>query len=172
MCCAERTWRRLPGKVGRGRGADGLVWLVDGVGSAMGGRRACCWLLFLSFVPQGIVGLWRLTTHAVVVVDVVWGLLLSSRFWARRPLPGPSCASARLGPQFRFCTMCSAKTGQGSRSIATVGLAKFRTCSSNRNPIMCRFERSAPQLWWVGGRSLSSGHEVGTDSYYETFCRI
>ena len=48
LCCAEWTWRRLPGKVGRGRGADGLVWLVDGVGSAMGGRRACCWLLFRS----------------------------------------------------------------------------------------------------------------------------
>ena len=46
LCCAAWTWGRWSGKVGRGRRADVLVRLVDGVGLAMGGRRACCLLLF------------------------------------------------------------------------------------------------------------------------------
>ena len=48
MCCVAWIWWRLPGEAERGRRADGLVSLADGVGSAMAGRRACCWLLFRS----------------------------------------------------------------------------------------------------------------------------
>eukprot|EP01044_Picomonas_judraskeda_P003141 COSAG03_NODE_251_length_9941_cov_18.085145_12_plen_199_part_00 len=65
LCCAAWTWRQLSAKVGRGRRSDRLVWLVDGIGSAMGGRRACCWLLFR---PAGNCRAARLKAHAVVVV--------------------------------------------------------------------------------------------------------
>ena len=48
MCCVAWIWWRLPGAAERGHRADGLGSLADGVGSAMAGRRACCWLLFRS----------------------------------------------------------------------------------------------------------------------------
>ena len=58
-------WWRLPGEAERGHRADGLVSLADGVGSAMAGRRACCWLLFR---PAGNCRAARLKARAVVVV--------------------------------------------------------------------------------------------------------
>ena len=48
MCCVAWPWWRLSGEAERGRRVDGLGSLADGVGLAMAGRRAFCWLLFRS----------------------------------------------------------------------------------------------------------------------------
>ena len=54
-----------------------------------------------------------------------------SRFWASSSGP-PALARVR-GPNSDRATWAALKTGQGGRSIAAIGLAKFRTCA------MCRF---------------------------------
>lgn len=48
LCCVAWPQRRLSGEVERGRKADVLGSLADGVGLATAGRRACCWLFFRS----------------------------------------------------------------------------------------------------------------------------
>ena len=49
------------------------------------------------------------------------------------PSPGPPALAHVRGPNSDPAPWAAPKTGQGGRSIATIGLAKFRTCA------MCRF---------------------------------
>ena len=120
-----------------------MVWLslAHGVGSAMAGRRACCWLLFL---PQVLVGLRHLSPHTVVIVrrgEVYTADAAPPSFCSPLTVVGCTRRGYRWTYGARWAALVATHYERVCHGLLLVGMPQVRPHTRRDGPMCCPMVR-------------------------------